>query len=400
MSQEFLSPAETTIIIASKVAREAMGRSNNHYYRGLPVHNTYISDYSTNIMDVVDSFLYGGLYGGLTNQTSAALSFFISSNFRDKQKYIFDNSLGKWSLDSVQYIAKNLIIEGELLLSKALAAAPPITNRLTPIATNIPARKAGITKADATRGQKFQFFFRSLKPSIWKHDLDPNPMYALTSNAPKGILTMPHSISEFSERYNPTWAEQNILGSSQKLHKYKYTDRQISLTVELYSNSLIELRYNIWRLNWLADHTYGKLSNFKKQKLDIINQITNEIPSNALFSQDIEYKEFPFIKITIGTVVNELPCYISSLSINYHMDSPWEMGDDLLNRINGSKTLQWPHWITIQLTFNVLYDTMDPTQNYSFYSQDGSKETNQNFFSKIASGNLLSALDYIEWGDK
>jgi len=56
---------------------------------------------------------------------------------------------------------------------------------------------------------------------------------------------MPPAITQFTESYNPTWQQQNILGSTQKTHKYQYTDRTINLTIELYSNTLAEFRYNI-----------------------------------------------------------------------------------------------------------------------------------------------------------
>jgi hypothetical protein len=46
------------------------------------------------------------------------------------------------------------------------------------------------------------------------------------------------------------------------------------------------------------------------------------ISTNSRFTQTVEYKEFPFIKITVGTVLIEVPCYITSLSVNYHMDAP------------------------------------------------------------------------------
>jgi len=47
-----------------------------------------------------------------------------------------------------------------------------------------------------------------------------------------------------------------------------------------------------------------------------------ETPGNSKFTQTVEYKEFPFIKITVGTVLIEVPCYITNLSVNYHMEAP------------------------------------------------------------------------------
>jgi len=243
-------------------------------------------------------------------------------------------------METIKYLGKRLAVNIELEFASKFAAIPGgFKVPGAGLASHFPARRADTSHADSTRGQRFQFYMRSLKPSIWKKDigfagLDIDVKKGLEKlfigGAPKGILRLPSSISNLTENYNATWQQQNILGSSQKTHKYQYTDRTINVTLELYSHSIMELRYNIWRLNWFADHCYGKLSNFKNKEENILDTMRGALdlpevgsaPAAAKFSQEVEYKEHPFIKLSLGTVFIETPCYINSSAITYHMDSP------------------------------------------------------------------------------
>lgn len=386
------------LMAASLATMRVMGNNDHLYFRSLP---TFWSDFDNKALHHIESALYGGIYGlGKSTWNTVVITNILANIDVISERSYFEHSLGRAALNSLSYITSNLLVEAELaiesLYSNAEKKIGNVSSFFNALRGNIPARNVLSTVAQASKGQSFQFFLRSLKPSIWKSDTNKGD-----TKAPKGILRLPHSVSNFQETYNATWNQQNILGSAQKIHRYQYTDRSINLTLELYSHSLVELRYNIWRLNWLSEHLYGKLSNFIRNEENIVsNPIQNvdatTAPKNARFSQTVEYKEYPFMRLTFGTVLVEVPCYISNMTINYHMDAPWEIGDDLLNRLNGEKNLQWPHWITVTLTFNVLYDTLDPTSK-SFYKQDGTKKENSNSLQDLASGNILKQLDYIEW---
>lgn len=321
---------------------------------------------------LVDSVLYAGAHSSVYGVGNFALNTLIGLIPNDSINLYFNGV--SYAVNKVMWGLAEASFNLELKAAKTMMLSND--TKFFPIFSKIPARKASATKQQAAANQYFQFFFRSLKPSIWKND---NTLKQLNDKAPKGILQMPSSITNFSENYNSNWSQQNILGNVQKIHKYQYTDRSISLTVDLYSHSLAELRYNIWRLNWLSNHTYGKLSSNER--------LEPEVENNLSFVQSIDYKELPFIRATIGSVINELPCYINTLSITYHMDKPWVLGDDWTNREKGSKELQYPHLITVTMQLNVLYDELDPTDS-AFYTQDGSLERGDS---------ISKELKYIEW---
>ena len=344
---------------------EAGWSTDYQYRRGI--------GFGVDMVSVIDSILYSGAQSSAYNGFNFIINYLIS-NIRGSDYYLFDNTLSQLLNAAKWFLQKDIFNNIEIEVAKLVTISEKHDWNLS-IFSKIPARKAHIDKKSAAGNQHFQFFFRSLKPSIWKEDAGFVP-----AKAPKGILLLPSSIKNFSENYNASWNQQNILGNVQKIHKYQYTDRSISLTIDLFSHSLSELRYNIWRLNWLADHTYGNLSTFSKEP-------TKE--DNFKFMQKVEFKEQPFIRATIGSVINELPCYINSLNINYHMDKPWAIGSDIMNRIKGSKELQYPHLITVTLALNVLYDVLDPTSN-SYYTQDGSLERKDK-------DKIDSKLKYIEW---
>jgi len=98
----------------------------------------------------------------------------------------------------------------------------------------------------------------------------------------------------------------------------------------MFADSYQQLQFNIWRMNWLANHCYGSLKNFN----DFIEApADNQSNDRSRFVSNIEYKEFPFMKLTIGTVFVEVPCYINNMNVNYDMDAPWETGDETENQL-------------------------------------------------------------------
>jgi len=354
------------VIAVFKGVTEALVSTDYQYRRGV--------GFSSDPMSVIDSVLYSGAQSSTYNAANFLLNYLIFS-IKSEHMFLYNNSLLPM-VNALKWLTKNWLATLEIDMVGKFTAVSDSGLANWSVLSKIPARRAHITKEAAAANQHFQFFFRSLKPSIWKKDAQLVPDL---TKAPKGILLLPSSITNFSESYNANWNQQNILGNVQKLHKYQYTDRTISLTIDLYSHDLAELRYNIWRLNWLADHTYGNLSSISENK---------EVQDNIKFTQSIDYKEQPFIRATIGSVINELPCYINSLSINYHMDKPWAIGSEFMNRLKGSKELQYPHLITVTLGLNVLYDALDPTSK-PFYTQDGSLERKDD--------KIDSKLKYIEW---
>jgi len=318
----------------------------------------------------VDPLLYGGVYKQamvLENWVyNALVNELINGDLYGGDSYVYFHTIAPL-IESARYLVEQGTFE---LVSNLYGLATKIPNSTFSsnisqgLVPNFPADRADASSKDAARGQSFQFYFRSLKPSIFKDDtasLVDQLQDGFNVIAPKGIMRLQPIITNLSESYKPNWEKQNILGNVQQMHRYVRTDRSINLSFALFADSYQQMQFNIWRLNWLANHCYGRLMNFDSFK-------KNNEEDKSKFVQNIEYKEFPFMKITIGTVLVEVPCYIDSLGITYDMKAPWEMGDDVLNRANKWKNLQFPFKIDVNVSLNVLYNVIDPTEN-NFYRQ-------------------------------
>ena len=365
-----LSPQQVAIILASKAANIAIGITDTNMMS--------VSQPAPNSEErIPDPLLYGGLYPAAMVLESWAYSGLVNATLKATgwSNYTFLNSILGEGLETARYKAEQ--VSAELTIGAyGLAASVPTDfgqRGAQTIAPNFPSAAANASPANATRGQMFNFYFRSLKPSIYKHDLD-NQLLPIVG--PKGIMRLQPIITTLTESYNPAWEKQPILGNVQQIHRYSRTDRSISLGFSMFADSYQQLQFNTWRLNWLADHCYGRLMNFDEFQEASGGQSEN--PSR--FVQNVEYKEFPFMKLTVGTVFVELPCYIDSMNITYDMNAPWELGDQLENRATKWNNLQFPFKVDINLSLNVLYDTIDPTSR-NFYRQHLE----------------LGAADYIKW---
>jgi hypothetical protein len=358
-----LSPNEVNIVLASKAANLLLGITDTNVMS--------VSRPATRSEEMIpDPLLYGGVYPAAMVLESWAYSGLVNATIKSTEwsNYTFFNSLIGQALETAKYKAEQLSAEltiGAYGLANTVPGnfSQTLAQTITP---NYPSERADASSKEAARGQMFNFYFRSLKPSIYKQDKDNqdkdnqlNPILG-----PRGIMRLQPIITSLTESYNPNWEKQPILGSVQQIHRYVRTDRSISLGFTMFADSYQQLQFNIWRLNWLADHCYGRLMNFDDFRQDNQNQNTD----SSKFVQNIEYKEFPFIKVTIGTVFVELPCYIDSMNITYAMDAPWEIGDQLENRASKWNSLQFPFKIDVSVTLNVLYDTIDPT-NKNYYRQ-------------------------------
>lgn len=309
---------------------------------------------------VVDPLLYGGIYPQAMAIETWAYSALVKDSMQSValgDPYTFFHSLPWMAMDIAKYKIDQLTFE---LTTAAYGLANISINGwdivLSPenIVPNFPAEFAHRNEASAARGQYFNFYFRSLKPSMWRNDL--------TTGKPKGIVRFQPIIKGLSESYSPKWNRSSILGSVQQHHRYVQTDRSIRLEFTMFADSYQQLQFNIWRLNWLADHCYGRLTNMSEFRERSDDSDTSK------FVQNIEFKEFPFMEMTVGTVFVKLPCYIDSMNVTYDMEAPWELGNSYENRLTRWNNLQFPYKIDVSLSLMVLYDKIDPTRSH-FYRQ-------------------------------
>jgi hypothetical protein len=153
----------------------------------------------------VDPLLYGGVFKQamvLENWAyNALMNELINGTVFEGDSYLYFHTIGPL-LESARYLAQQLTSE---LTSNLYGLASKIpqsqfTSFVTQgIVPNYPSDKADVNSKIAAKGQGFQFYFRSLKPSIFKDDTKST----LSTIAPKGIMRLQPIINDLSESYKP-----------------------------------------------------------------------------------------------------------------------------------------------------------------------------------------------------
>ena len=289
--------------------------------------------------DVADSLLHGGIYptliaGAYLGKNIIRRAVLDIPFFNTMPGFFKTRVLGE--LDTLSELGINIVRD---TVMRAVAQMHVTDSKLGSLTEINPLKYDllipnypfyGITNPhkNITASQYFNFYFKSLKPSYWKKDNNKSII---------GVIKFNPIITNFSETYSPNWEEKDILGHVFGIHNYKKTTRVINLDFDLYAFERSEMLFNIERLNWLADHAYGGLES--------ISKFTEDENKASAFTQEVNFKEFPFIEATIGEVIREQPCYMTNLTFNYDVspDAVWDLDE------------QHPHKISISLSLNVLY---------------------------------------------
>ncbi len=114
------------------------------------------------------------------------------------------------------------------------------------------------------------------------------------------------TLSGISETLSPEWSSERYIGRPDNVHVYQGVDRALSFNFIVAPTSRQELPILWEKLNYLVGLTYPHWN-----------------PQSAGGKR----MESPFINLTIGDMYNEVPGYLSGLSVEVEDQSTWEITD-------------------------------------------------------------------------
>ena len=127
-------------------------------------------------------------------------------------------------------------------------------------------------------------------------------------------------LSGISETFSPEWSSEKYIGRPDSVHVYQGVERSMSFEFMIAPSSKQELPILWEKLNYLVGFTY---------------------PSWKPMGSSGNRMEAPFMHLTLGDMYNEVPGYLSSLSITVDDNSPWETRPGI----------QLPHAINVSCEF-------------------------------------------------
>lgn len=128
----------------------------------------------------------------------------------------------------------------------------------------------------------------------------------------------------FTDSFSPEWNTINMIGRADPVFRYTgFGTRSFSFSFKIITTSRDELIQNYKRLNELQGYT------------------APEYTDTGMVS--------PFMKLTIGDYLKEVPGFLNSLEVQADNDTPWEIN------LEGD-IKQLPHFLTISVGYTIVSD--------------------------------------------
>ena len=153
------------------------------------------------------------------------------------------------------------------------------------------------------------------------------------------IIVFRATINSFGDTFNGGWQEQQMIGRADPNFHYTGYSRDISLDFTVYATDRDELK-PIWRkLNALAGYTAPE---YDAENIGLVG---------------------PWMRITVGDVLNQQAIVLTSLNYTYYDDSgPWE-----INIEDDPQMMQVPHKVSVSISAKVIADWL-PQKGGRFFS--------------------------------
>ena len=133
------------------------------------------------------------------------------------------------------------------------------------------------------------------------------------------------TVGNISDNFSPSWNSTQILGRADAVHTYNSWARTFSFDFKVFATSRDEMK-PLWRkLNYLASWT---APNYKSGHM-----------------------RGPYMRITLGNLFQETPCFINSLTYNIDDQTTWE-----INLEEDEEMLQLPHGVNVNMSLTMLMD--------------------------------------------
>jgi hypothetical protein len=176
---------------------------------------------------------------------------------------------------------------------------------------------------------------KSDKTALSRHEIYPDGSEDLIKfyfeDGNQGINVMPFrcTMTGFSDSFTPGWERIDIMGRPDGAYLYSSFERSISFNFKVAALSRTEM-IPMWRkLNLLASYTMPDFDNKGGR------------PSG------------PFMRITIGSLFQQTPGFLTSLSYTIPDDATWDIAEDY---VSNPSAKQLPMVVDVAATFTMVMD--------------------------------------------
>ena len=128
-------------------------------------------------------------------------------------------------------------------------------------------------------------------------------------------------LSGINDNITPEWSSERYIGRADQVHVYRGADRNISFNFSIAPKSKVELPILMEKLNYLIGLCYPEYDK---------NNSNRMVP--------------PMTQLTIGSILNEAPGFLNSLSYTVEENSPWEIQEGM----------QFPKFINVSCDFRYI----------------------------------------------
>ena len=164
-------------------------------------------------------------------------------------------------------------------------------------------------------------------------------------------IILPASIETFTDNLGSTWSDKQPLGKALPLKAYTSSSRSINIGLKLTPISAKQLKVMYNKLNFLYGLQYP-------------------------FYNNDGYAESPAVKLSLGGMLKETYGFITGLTVDYDMSTPWELrsGDVSIKDGDGNDETvslnQLPKIININFTFFPIGNELQQAGSKLIYGLD------------------------------
>ena len=190
-------------------------------------------------------------------------------------------------------------------------------------------------------------------------------------------------LDSFSDSYNSSWNSFKYLGRAEDFHTYQGMDRSINLGFKIAAQTRDEMKPLYRKMVFLASSVAPTYSN--------------------------NLMRGTFVKMTVGSYINEMPGYINNLTYSWNTDYPWEIAlnkktdGNVVQKTNSEQPdidqQELPMVLDCSLTFTPIHKFAPQTGMYHYFTDDNPIRQEQLFFpvKKKLVGDVYAEGTYDDW---
>ena len=148
--------------------------------------------------------------------------------------------------------------------------------------------------------------------------------------AKSNIMIFRAFLDSFTDNYNANHNEFNYNGRGETFYTYNSFKRNINLTFKIAAQTRHEMMPLYRKLNYLVSNTAPEYSGNRMRT--------------------------PYMKLTVGSMVDRVPGVLNSVSLSWQKDYPWEIAIDGPEGGNDKHMLVLPHVLDVSVQFTPIHN--------------------------------------------